>query len=616
MDETYYDYLPLLCNSNTTTNMRKLTALLTVLLFCAYAHAQQAAAVDSIKSALEGAKTLEERVHWLDILSRTLMNVDLKEAEEYGNKLILLAEESRDRKLMIKAYNSNGVRCSYFAGSKDYTSRSIEYFNKSLSIARQSRLEEEAGGVLLKLSAIHLNVPDIDKAFDYTNQAFSIISTLKNDSLTAEAYISYGNVFLSKNYKILALRNYLLALRLAEDLKDPELRRKSYTNLATFYSGIKDHDKAIDYSLKAYHELANIQERGVPYQRAVDLNNIGKLYGAKKNYDIAIDYFERSLRLADTLKFPTLRVPAYISILNQYLQMNEPRKALEYFNSASGQGLKDYLMKFGFAGAVDQAYGTIYTQLGKYDSAGFYFDKSNAYFSKEGNDFTKMFRSLQLGYYYGKIDAFDKAIASYLSAKEYGDKLNQLEIVEAAAKYLDTLYTRKGDYQSASKYNSVYYQYKDSIATLNKANELAQVEAADEQLRQARIDKEKLEAKRKRYNIQYMAITIGIAGLFILMVMMGMFKVSATTIKLIGFFTFLMLFEFIFLIFKKNIASITEGEPWKDLLFMIGLAALLLPFHHWVEHKVIHYLTSHNRLTGSGKGLVNRVFRRNRTAAK
>ena len=89
-----------------------------------------------------------------------------------------------------------------------------------------------------------------------------------------------------------------------------------------------------------------------------------------------------------------------------------------------------------------------------------------------------------------------------------------------------------------------------------------------------------------------------------------MFKVSVTTIKLVGFFTFLMFFEFIFLIFKKNIYSLTDGEPWKDLAFMILLAAILLPLHHWLEHKVIHYLTTHNRLTASGKGLKDRLFKK------
>jgi len=145
---------------------------------------------------------------------------------------------------------------------------------------------------------------------------------------------------------------------------------------------------------------------------------------------------------------------------------------------------------------------------------------------------------------------------------------------------------------------------------INKEKELAQVEATDEQMRLARIEKEKEEAKRKRYNLQYLGITIGITALFVVLVMLGMFKVSATTIKMIGFFAFLMFFEFIFLIFKKTIYSITHGEPLKDLLFMIALAALLLPLHHWLEHKVIHYLTSHNRLTEAGSQLRNRLFNR------
>jgi hypothetical protein len=71
-----------------------------------------------------------------------------------------------------------------------------------------------------------------------------------------------------------------------------------------------------------------------------------------------------------------------------------------------------------------------------------------------------------------------------------------------------------------------------------------------------------------------------------------------------------MLFEFIFLVFKKNIAGITHGEPWKDLAFMIGLAALLLPLHHWLEHSVIKYLTSHNRLTNAGYHIKSKLLRR------
>ena len=96
--------------------------------------------------------------------------------------------------------------------------------------------------------------------------------------------------------------------------------------------------------------------------------------------------------------------------------------------------------------------------------------------------------------------------------------------------------------------------------------------------------------------------------------MLGMFKVSATTIRMLGFFTFIFVFEFVFLLLKKQGHSLTEGEPWKDLLLMILLAVVLLPLHHWLEHKVISYLTSHNRLTAAGQGFLSKLFKRRKQA--
>ena len=240
--------------------MRKHFSLLLILLFASvYVQAQgQAAAVDSMKRALAKTPDIAGKVYWLDVLSRTLMNVDMQEAEKYGNQLIEIAEESRDRKLMITAYISNGNRCSYFAGTKDFINRSIDYYSKALDIAKQNRLDEETGKALLKLSSINLAVPDKDKALSYANQAFSIISTVNNDSLKAESYNVFGDVYLVRNDKILALRNYLIALRLAEEIKNPSELRTCNVNLSGFYSNIGDYDRAIDYYLRAMKNLDDI----------------------------------------------------------------------------------------------------------------------------------------------------------------------------------------------------------------------------------------------------------------------------------------------------------------------------------------------------------------------
>lgn len=588
--------------------MRKLILLAGLLFLMATAPAQERVMVDSLKKVLSLVKTDAEKISTLDLLSRTLMNIDLKEADETGQSLIMFAEETRDRKLMFKAYMSNGTRCSYFAGSKDYNQRSIDYFTKAYDIARQNRMDEQIAESLLKLSYANLTVPNYDKALSLCNQAFSILSNLKNDSLLTEGYILYGDVYLTKNEKILALRNYFNALRIAEQMKHPSLIRDCYLNLSTFYLNIDDNDKAIDYATLAFKQLDKMKEKNVPFMRANDMNTIGNLYAAKKSHDIAISYFEKSLAMADSLKFSSMKIPGYISLLNQYLRMEQPQRALEYFTSARGIELRGQLQKFGFSGAIDQAFAVIYTDLGQLDSARIYFEKALPYFEKNQNQHAKIGFFTQLGYYHKKAGNHAKAIEYFQVVKGISDRVGLLESSQTAAKYLDTLYATTGNFQMASQFNSTYYQYKDSIEKLNKEKELAQIEASDEQFRQKRIEEENAEKIRKKNSLQYLAITIGIAAFFVLLVVMGMFKVSAATIRLVGFFAFLMFFEFIFLIFKKNISSITQGEPWKDLAFMIALAGILLPLHHYLEHRVIKFLTSHNRLTSTGRTLMSKVF--------
>ena len=578
-----------------------------------FSHAQEAAAVDSIKNALAKATTAKEKVSLLDELSRTLMNVNPKEADEIGAKLITVAEESRDRKLMFKAYLSNGIRCSYFANQKAYSQKAIEFCNKALELARQNRMEEEVGAAQMYLAGIYLIVPDKDKALSYATQAFSLVSTLDNDSLRAEAHNSYGQVYLAKNENILALRNFLSALRIAENIKNPPLIRNCYLYLSNFYSDIEDYDKAIDYMTLVYKKLDEAKEKNAPYQKVIYTNAIGNLFSSKKSYDIAISYFEKSIRMADSLKFSTLKIPGYVSLLNQYLRIDEPKKALNYMNSLSGDNLKKYLTNFGMAPVIDQAYGVIYTELGRFDSARIYLEKARPMFENSTNGINKVNFYAQMASFYRKSGDKKNAIDYYLKVKELSEKDGLLENIKKAAQYLDTLYTETGNFTLAGKYNATYYQYKDSIETLKREKELTQVEADDEQQRQLKLAKEAEETKKRRNNIQYLGIVIGIIALFVTLVVLGMFKVSTGLIKAIGFFVFIMMFEFVFLVFKKNIYSITEGEPWKDLAFMIALAALLVPLHHWMEHKVLHYLTSHNRLTSAGHHIRNKIFRRTKT---
>jgi predicted neutral ceramidase superfamily lipid hydrolase len=112
---------------------------------------------------------------------------------------------------------------------------------------------------------------------------------------------------------------------------------------------------------------------------------------------------------------------------------------------------------------------------------------------------------------------------------------------------------------------------------------------------------EALQQTQRRNNIQYSLILILILSSFVVLLMLGSFKVSATLIHLIGFISFIFLFEFIILLADFKIHHLTHGEPLKMLGIKIILIAFLLPLHHWLEKRVTHYLV-HKRIT---------LFRRN-----
>ena len=583
------------------------TILLLILFFLSgRSRSQEAAAFDSLRQAVAESRTDEERVFWMDKYALAMMNVDPRRSDSLGKALIELAEQSRDRRLMVKAYMSNGQRNGFFGSNMERQKQAIEYYNTALGIAAANKLDDLRGGVLVRLSMLYASMLEKEKALNYANQASSVISTLKDDSLSIEAQLAYGNVYLLRNDKILALRFYLNGLRMAEKLKNPYLERAASSHLSRFYSQIEDYDKAIDYAMDAYRTLDRIPDKNVPYQRVIDISGIGNLYSLKKSYDIAISHFRRAIAMADSLNFTNLKTPAYMSLFNQFIRRNQPAEALAFFNSDDGGYLKSQLSNLGMSAVIDQAYGITFTALGRYDSARFYLERATPFFERGMNASNRMYFYYNKGTLFKKMGVTDSAIAYFERLKQMGDEMGVLENVQAAARELDSLYTIKGDYRRAREYFATYNQYRDSIETLSKEKELAQEEAADEHQRQLRLEEERLEQEKRRNNIQYLIIVFGIFGLFLALVVLGMFKVSAALIRGLGFFAFLLFFEFIFLIFKKNIHTITHGEPWKDLAFMIALAALLVPLHHYLEKKVLKYLTSHNRLTD----IRQRIFRR------
>ena len=563
--------------------------------------AQNPAIIDSFKLKLARAKTPEDKVEQLASLSMVMMNTNIAEADRYGQLTIQEAERSRIRPLMVKALLYNAQRYSIMGMNKEYVQKTIACYNEALQLATQNNLEKEKAQALLGLALTYSNVPDLDKSLNYTTQAFAITSALKDDTLQVDSYNTFGDIYQRKKERLLALRNYLEALRIAEEVKNHNYLRSCYSNLSGFYADIKEYDRAIDYAQKATDELLQSTQENMAYTRVIDLYSMGNLYVQKKSFEMSVYYFEASIRLADSLHYEPLKMPGYNGLLNQYLEANQPEKALAFFNDRTD--LKKFINGFGFGHTIDLAYGVIYTKLAKYDSAKYYFKKAQPGFE------TKSTPVLQYSFYTRYADLFDKAgdrqqaIANYTKAKDIADAIGNLDWQKQTALQLDSVYAKAGDYKQSWLYGKRYYLYKDSLQKLGEQKDLLQAELADEQQRADRIRKEEATALERKHTVQYTGISIGIGIIFILLVAMGIFRVSENTIRIMGFFSFILLFEFIILLADTKIHHWTDGEPLPVLAIKIILIAALLPLHHWLEHTVVSYLASRRLIIPSRRSI-------------
>jgi tetratricopeptide (TPR) repeat protein len=585
--------------------MKKLFLLVACIVPYCVSYAQSSQLQDSLERELSKAEKVADRIELMSDLSRVLLGIDNDRSEFYASQMMELADSTRDRELMVLAHLRNADRCLNFSAQKQYLSRGIEYSNKALEMARSNNLNEYEAWAYAYLARGSRTNGEVDKAINYNNLAISLAANSKNDSLRVSVYNSLGNTYMQKGEKLLAFRNFLQALNIAEESRKYALLQSCYGRMSQFYSSLEEYEKAKDYEFRK-EQLLRANNR--PYDLLESYGSIGNLYVRAKQYDQAKKYYEKSIALADSLKFNIYKLNGYMQIVNMYLNGNEYQKGLDYFNSHPE--LKEFMIKSGLNYLLDHSYGAMYTLTGSLDSAAVYFARAEPAFELKGNLLNRYYFYTNYGYFWKASKNYDKSIEYWLKAKQVGDQLGSLDFQQAAVTNLDTLYQLKGDFKNAHFYNARYTQLKDSLQKLSREKDLLTLEVDNENRRKEREALRLQEEINRSHNLQYTGIIVAIAAAFVLLVMAGVFSVSKTTIQVLGFFAFIFLFEFIILLADNKIHHWTHGEPWKVLAIKVGLIAILLPLHHWLEKKVIHYLTTQKMLKAKGKGIWGKWFKK------
>ncbi len=514
---------------------------------------------------------------------------DKRSADSISQHAIDFAENTYKPGLLLLAY----IRYNECNDPSVHLQKSLTYAQEAIKLSKSQNNEQLEWQALSNMVKVQIIAYSFDNALSNSYQALAQADALHDETLKAESYLLIGQSLEGNNQKIEAFRNYLKTSSIAEKLQDQLLIKKCYSILSSFYNKTKIYGKAIDYKLKQIdaieksHKVDSAELMWAKYDlQTINFNSNNNKLNSKSVLEIfayAIRNNNQRLKKYEIALYRTHLIEA--DKISQLIWLYKTQYPDE-FTQLSVENPSLYFRIKAFFCEEEK----------KYDSSLYYLNCAEQLIQPDPNKIMKSNFYQRFGQFLVRQGKPQEAVGKYLKSYELAREASYFEYMLSASKNLQALFAGMGHYKDAYVYSELNRSLTDSINLLTKDDQLLMLEIDHEtKHREQAAELERVETDR-RHNIQYTAITIVTLTMFILLMMLSSLKVPSWIIKMLGFFSFILFFEFIIMIADHKIYAITANEPWKIILIKIALIGFLLPFHHWIEKKVTQYLINNNIL--------------------
>ncbi|MBK9937854.1 MAG: tetratricopeptide repeat protein [Chitinophagaceae bacterium] len=405
---------------------------------------------------------------------------------------------------------------------------------------------------LLRQLATAIGVYNPDTALILSYQSLSLARNIGYVEGESRAIGVLANTFRKFGNFSKALELNIQKLKLEEKRNNQRNMASVLNNIGTVYVLQEEYRKALEYYSKADSIIRKYNVEELKYYITL---NIGDVYNRLDISDSAFTYFSKSLELAKNENDGDLIGTSMTGLGHSFLKLGSYKNSLTNYQTAIG-----YLQAAGDDEILCEAtlgLANLYEHMGEYDSATHYAGMSLAIAKKDG------FLSLELD----------------------------------AAEFLTDHYKKIKNIDSAFTYVSYVKGLNDSVNSKSKIRE-SQVIYSNEQFRQLELEEERRIAKKERVQqLQMLLIAIFIPGFFLLTLLLSRVIVHVKMIRLLGVLSLLFLFEYLTLLLHPTVARLTHHTPVYEILIFVGIAAILIPLHHKLEHWLIHKLIHHRHGT-------------------
>lgn len=339
--------------------------------------------------------------------------------------------------LMSLLPNTNGIEKIEiynelaFLTNKVEPAKSIDWSNKSLALSKQQRYDKGVFEAYTNLGIVYTALGKYDSSVVFLNHALEKANKLKDEELKASTFHNLSSNYIATGDYTLALSYLTQATTIFEKEHNQQKFAKSCINLGDLYQKIGDKKSAEKFLLKAIKIAEDSKDKSL---LAAAQNTYGIYLAGEGSFDSALVYFSNSAIIREEIKQFSELYWNYNNMGGIYYYLNQLDKALFYFNKS---------LEIARVINSESVIATVYNNIGSV---------------------------------LNQMKQFDKAIEQHLLALNLSEKINNSTIKKDALENLYLAYQNKGDYKKALDYHQQFTNYSDSIFSIEKAEQLANIQ--------------------------------------------------------------------------------------------------------------------------------------------
>jgi signal transduction histidine kinase len=371
---------------------------------------------------------------------------------------------------------------------------------------------------------------DISTAHEYALKSVEIAEKYKVDNDLSEAYNTLSTTHYRKGNYAESILYSEKAIVIREKLNDIRGLGASYSKLGLVYIDQGYFQKALEIQLKALDYFLQTDDKGAEAQT---YNNICQIYNYLNNYEMAIFYADKCLKIYDEIDYPYGKALAIANKGINFEKQNMLDSAI-YCHNLSRAVFEELGYNVEIANC-ENALGVIYRKLG--DSKKGLEHYKNAYdYAVLENDMPSICQyAANMAAVQIDLGLLEEAFKNYELALKYAEEKDIQRVKRQCYDGFANYYEKKGDFKNALSFRKKYQTIHEKITSEETQKAMAQADAlfqntvnqqkileqeaiiAKEQEAKAIAEKEKLEkeAKLERTKLWF-SISIGIAIILVI----------------------------------------------------------------------------------------------------